>query len=112
MDPIIRADLAQLPSYVPGRSVPGSIKLASNEVALPPPPAILDAIANAASAGNRYPDMGVVQLTERLATRHGVGPERVAIGCGSVSLCQQLVQLSCGEPGDQVIFGWRSFEAY
>jgi histidinol-phosphate aminotransferase len=112
MDPIIRADLAQLPSYVPGRSVPGSIKLASNEVALPPPPAILDAIANAASAGNRYPDMGVVQLTERLATRHGVGPERVAVGCGSVSLCQQLVQLSCGEPGDQVIFGWRSFEAY
>ncbi|MGI8814919.1 MAG: pyridoxal phosphate-dependent aminotransferase [Pseudonocardia sp.] len=112
MDPTIRADLARLPAYVPGRTVPGSIKLASNEVALPPPPPILDAIAAAAVGGNRYPDMGVVELTERLATRHGVTPERVAVGCGSVSLCQQLVQLSCGSSDDEVVFGWRSFEAY
>lgn len=112
MDPTIRADLARLPAYVPGRSVPGSIKLASNEVALPPPPKILDAIARAAAAGNRYPDMGVVELTERLATRHGVATDQVAVGCGSVSLCQQLVQATCGSTADEVIFGWRSFEAY
>ena len=112
MEPTIRADLARLPAYVPGRSVPGSIKLASNEVALPPPRAILDAIAAAAAGGNRYPDMGVVELTERLATRHGVSADRVAVGCGSVSLCQQLVQIACGAPEDEVIFGWRSFEAY
>jgi histidinol-phosphate aminotransferase len=112
MEPTIRADLARLPAYVPGRSVPGSIKLASNEVALPPLPPILDAIAAAAANGNRYPDMGVVELTERLATRHGVSPSQVAVGCGSVSLCQQLVQITCGAPDDEVVFGWRSFEAY
>jgi histidinol-phosphate aminotransferase len=112
MEPTIRADLARLPAYVPGRSVPGSIKLASNEVALPPLRAILDAIAGAAASGNRYPDIGVVELTERLASRHGVDAGRVAVGCGSVSLCQQLVQITCGAPDDEVIFGWRSFEAY
>lgn len=112
MDPTIRADLARLPSYVPGRTVPGSIKLASNEVALPPPRAVLDAIAEAAAAANRYPDLGVVQLTERLATRHGVEPARIAVGCGSVMLCEQLAQIVCGEPGDEVVYAWRSFEAY
>ena len=43
----------------------------------------------------------------------GIGPSgslRVA-GCGSVALCQQLVQAVAGE-GDEVLFAWRSFEAY
>ena len=35
MTGLTRADLAALPSYVPGRTVPGAIKLASNEVSLP-----------------------------------------------------------------------------
>ena len=38
-------------------------------------------------------------------------PEHVAVGCGSVSLCQQLVQITASA-GDEVIFGWRSFELY
>jgi histidinol-phosphate aminotransferase len=29
-----------------------------------------------------------------------------------VSLCQQLVQATCREPEDEVVFAWRSFEAY
>ncbi len=32
MTRLTRSSLDQLPAYVPGRSVPGSIKLASNEV--------------------------------------------------------------------------------
>ena len=38
-------------------------------------------------------------------------PERLIAGCGSVALCQQIVQAVAGE-GDEVVFGWRSFEAY
>ena len=112
MNDPIRADLAALPAYVPGRTVRGAIKLASNEVAVPPPPAILDAIARAAAAANRYPDMAVSELTQRLADRHAVEPRNVAVGCGSVLLCQQLVQISCCAPGDEVVFAWRSFETY
>jgi histidinol-phosphate aminotransferase len=108
----IRADLASLPAYVPGRAIPGAIKLASNEVALPPPRSVLDAIAEAAAGGNRYPDLAVTALTARLAEVRGVAPERIAVGCGSVSLCQQLVQITCREPADEVVYAWRSFEAY
>ncbi len=108
----IRADLAGLPAYVPGRMVPGAIKLASNEVPLPPPAPVLAAIAEAAATGNRYPDLAVVGLSERIARSLGVSADRIATGCGSVSICQQLVQATCREPGDEVLFAWRSFEAY
>lgn len=107
----LRADLADLPAYVAGRTVPGSVKLASNEMPFPPHPAVLDAIADAAAAGQRYPDITVRTLTERLAERHGVDEARIAVGCGSVALCQQLTEAIC-EPDDDVVFAWRSFESY
>ncbi|SFQ43250.1 histidinol-phosphate aminotransferase [Amycolatopsis arida] len=106
-----RADLAALPSYVPGRTVPGAIKLASNEVPGGPLPSVREAISQAATQVNRYPDMGAWALVDRLATELGLPADRVAVGGGSVMLCQQLVQAMCG-PGDDVLFAWRSFEAY
>jgi histidinol-phosphate aminotransferase len=109
---LIRPDLQTLPAYVPGRAIPGAIKLASNEVALPPSAPVLAAIAEAAAAGNRYPDLAVGGLSARLAETLGVDAARIAVGCGSVSLCQQLVQATCLEPSDEVLFAWRSFEAY
>ncbi|MFP5021015.1 histidinol-phosphate transaminase [Pseudonocardia phyllosphaerae] len=108
----IRPDLDTLPAYVPGRTVAGAIKLASNEVTDPPAPAVLDAVARAAAGGNRYPDMGVGELTGRIAEFQRIEPERVAVGCGSVLLCQQLVQITCLGPDDEVLVAWRSFEAY
>ncbi|MGD9527907.1 MAG: histidinol-phosphate transaminase [Pseudonocardia sp.] len=108
----IRPDLDALPAYVPGRAIPGAIKLASNEVALPPLPSVLAAIAEAATVSNRYPDLAVTSLTQRLATARGVAAERIAVGCGSVSLCQQLVNITCRETTDEVVYAWRSFEAY
>jgi histidinol-phosphate aminotransferase len=108
----IRADLDSLPAYVPGRTIPGAIKLASNEVSVPPSRPVLEAIAEAATGGNRYPDLAVTALTDRLAETLGVARERIAVGCGSVSLCQQLVSATCREPADEVVYAWRSFEAY
>jgi histidinol-phosphate aminotransferase len=109
---LIRPDLDSLPAYVPGRAIPGAIKLASNEVPLPPTAPVLAAVAEATAAGNRYPDLAVTELTARLAETLGVDTPRIAVGCGSVSLCQQLVQATCREPADEVLFAWRSFEAY
>ncbi|PRX45377.1 histidinol-phosphate aminotransferase [Prauserella shujinwangii] len=106
-----RADVMSLPSYVPGRSVPGAIKLASNEVPEGPLPSVAEAIARAAGDVNRYPDMGAWALVDRLASDLGVPADQVAVGCGSVSLCQQFVQAVC-EPGQEALFAWRSFEAY
>src|SRR6266540_3838284 len=108
---LTRADLDALPSYVPGRTVPGAIKLASNEVPYGPLPGVIEAITEAAAGIHRYPDMGVVALREALAQRHGVDPDRIATGCGSVALAEHLVRVAC-LPGDEVVYAWRSFEAY
>ena len=106
-----RVDLAQLPVYVPGRAIPGAIKLASNEVSAGPLPSVVAAITHAATSVNRYPDSGAGALVTRLAQRFGVAEAELAVGCGSVTLCQQLVQATCTD-ADEVVFGWRSFEAY
>ncbi|MDL9937718.1 histidinol-phosphate transaminase [Gordonia sp. ABSL1-1] len=107
----IRPDLDDLPAYVPGKTFPGAVKLASNEVVDGPLPSVLDAITTAATTVNRYPDNGMVELTATLAKSYGVTEEEIQAGCGSVILCQNLILITSG-PGDEVVFGWRSFETY
>src|SRR5262249_1509407 len=50
-------------------------------------------------------------LIEAIADRFGVPPQHVAVGCGSVGVAQQILE-AVGEPGAQVVYAWRSFEAY
>jgi histidinol-phosphate aminotransferase len=108
---LTRADLAALPDYVPGRTVPGAIKLASNEVPYGPLPGVVEAITQAAAGTHRYPDMAVTALRDRIAERLGVPAARVVSGCGSVGLAEHLLTATCHD-GDEVVFSWRSFEAY
>lgn len=108
---MIREDLAAIPSYVPGRRLESATKLSSNEVSFSPLPAAIEAATQAATTANRYPDMGAVELREALAEHLEVELEQVTVGCGSSALCQQLVQATCAA-GDEVVFPWRSFEAY
>jgi histidinol-phosphate aminotransferase len=107
----LRPVLGELPAYVPGRTVPGAIKLASNETPYPMLPHVVERVAAFLPVANRYPDSASVELTEVLAAKFGVDPTRVAVGCGSVSLCTQLVQ-AVADAGDEVVYAWRSFEAY
>ncbi|GHF59561.1 histidinol-phosphate aminotransferase [Amycolatopsis bartoniae] len=106
-----RADLVSLPDYVAGRTVPGAIKLSSNEVPDGPLPSVATAIAEATTNVNRYPDASVGKLAARLAAKVDLPVERIAVGCGSVSLCHQLMHAMC-EPGEEVVYAWRSFETY
>ena len=108
---IVRADIAEIPSYIPGKRLADALKLSSNEVTHPPLPAAVAAMAEAATAANRYPDMGATDLVHAIAKHLRLHPEQVAVGCGSSALCQQLVQITC-KTGDEVVFPWRSFEAY
>jgi histidinol-phosphate aminotransferase len=107
----LRPVLSSLPAYVPGRNVPGAIKLASNETPHPPLPYVVERIAAAAATSNRYPDASASELSNALAARYGVDPAQVAVGCGSVSLCTQLVQ-AVADADEEVVYAWRSFEAY
>jgi len=104
-----------MPRYVPGARPavggPTPIKLSSNENPLPPLPGVAEAIARAATEVHRYPDMFTSELTARLAAGVGLGPAQVAVGAGSVAVLGHILQAYC-EPGDEVVFAWRSFEAY
>lgn len=118
--PRAKAAIAGLPSYKPGRSaaqamrdhgLADAIKLASNEAPWGPLPAVAAAIEEAARDVNRYPDHGASALRAAIAAHLGMESDRVAVGCGSVGLLQQLCLTFAGW-GDEVVFGWRSFEAY
>lgn len=111
-----RATVATIPAYVPGRppvARPGlpSFKLSSNENPYPPLPGVLEAVADAAARLNRYPDMGCTALYDALAARLGVATGQLAAGTGSVAVLYHLLQAYC-DPGDGVVYAWRSFEAY
>lgn len=121
---MVRSDLSSLPAYVPGASVPGALKLASNESSLAPLPSVASFVSDATSQLNRYPDMAAVDIRTALAefvqpagsTGAGTDVEplswaNIAVGNGSSALCQQSIQATCAQ-GDEVVFAWRSFEAY
>ncbi|WP_433499108.1 histidinol-phosphate transaminase [Sphaerimonospora sp. CA-214678] len=113
--PRFRSFLETMAPYKPGRSVVSpdgrSYKLSSNENPHGPLPSVIEAIARAATEINRYPDPGSVKLTAALAERFDVPAEHVALGAGSVAVAQQILE-AVGEPGAEVVYAWRSFEAY
>jgi histidinol-phosphate aminotransferase len=111
--PQLRPAVADLPAYVAGRKAQGAevAALASNESHYPPLPKVLDAVAAAAAQANRYPDMASGALRQRIAEVNGVTTDEVAVGPGSVGVLAQLIAALC-DAGDEVVFAWRSFEAY
>ncbi|MFJ6631127.1 histidinol-phosphate transaminase [Streptomyces sp. NPDC091376] len=113
--PKLRAELDGIPTYKPGKPAaaggPVAFKLSSNENPYPPLPGVMETAIAAAGTFNRYPDMACTGLMNELADRFGVPVSHLATGTGSVGVAQQLLQATSG-PGDEVIFAWRSFEAY
>ncbi|WP_061961244.1 histidinol-phosphate transaminase [Demequina flava] len=113
--PTPRPAVAALPAYIPGARGQADrlppIKLSSNESPWGPLPSVAEAVAHAGTTLNRYPDMFAVELHAKIADFLGVAVERVAVGGGSVAVLQHLLQAYTGA-GDEVIYAWRSFEAY
>ncbi|MFP1626065.1 histidinol-phosphate transaminase [Streptomyces sp. 5K101] len=113
--PKLRAELDGIPTYKPGKPAaadgPVAFKLSSNENPYPPLPGVMESALAAARNFNRYPDMACTGLISELADRFGVPATHLATGTGSVGVAQSLLQSTSG-PGDEVIYAWRSFEAY
>ncbi|MGZ4616784.1 MAG: histidinol-phosphate transaminase [Actinomycetes bacterium] len=114
--PRLRGNLDGIPTYKPGRPAAAradhaSYKLSSNENPYPPLPSVLGAVTAEAASFNRYPDMFATGLTAAIAQRFDVPVSHVATGTGSVGVLQQVIQSVAGE-GDEVVYAWRSFEAY
>lgn len=115
-NPQLRPEMAKLPTYKAGKKVEPvngltAYKLSSNEIAHSPLPSVLNAIIDAAAEINRYPDPFTTNLIQALAEKFSVTADQIATGTGSVGVCQQIIQSVAGA-GDEVIYAWRSFEAY
>lgn len=115
-----RGVVAELPAYRPGRGVAqaehdhgitDAIKLASNENPAPTLDPIVAAITEAARGVNRYADHRATPVRLALAAQLGVDVGQITVGAGSAGILQQLF-LSYVDPGDEVVFPWRSFEVY
>lgn len=112
----IRSNLAGLAPYRQGAQAnPDAFKLSSNENPFGTHPVVAAAIADAINA-NRYPDASALTLREALSDFYGTAEspltaDEIHIGAGSVSIIAQLLTAVC-EPGTNVVYAWRSFEAY
>jgi len=110
----IRPNVKQIPVYVPGKrsdAGPLTYKLSSNELPFPPLPGVLAAVSDAAAEVNRYPNAFSTDLIRALADFHQVDSEQVVVGAGSLAVLGHMLAAVAG-PGDQVLYPWRSFEAY
>jgi histidinol-phosphate aminotransferase len=104
--------LDTFPPYKPGKApTVGGHKLSSNESPYGPLPSVVEAIAEAGLGVHRYPDNLAAELTAAVAGRFGVPEEHVALGPGSVGVLKQLME-AVSVPGAEVVYAWRSFEAY
>jgi len=121
--------VSALPAYVPGaRPLAGAKvhKLSSNENPYPPLPSVLDRLHDVLAEFHRYPDLAAVDLVQALARRlsgdavasgaaqpgePAVLPENLVVGNGSVAVLSHILD-AVVRPGDEVVYPWRSFEAY
>jgi histidinol-phosphate aminotransferase len=107
----LRPEIVAMAAYRQGRTAsPSGFKLSSNENPFDPLPGVLDVVGSTAAL-NRYPDGGALALRSLLAERYGVELDQVHVGAGSVALLSQFINAASG-PGDEVVYSWRSFEAY
>jgi histidinol-phosphate aminotransferase len=112
--------LAAIPGYtagVPQGKAPEAIadsgiaQLASNESPFPPHPGVVEAIARAAAASNRYPDPDATLLRRRIAERFEAEPGGIAVANGSCEILLAAAAALC-EPGTEIVYAWPSFSIY
>ncbi|GAA1887262.1 histidinol-phosphate transaminase [Paeniglutamicibacter psychrophenolicus] len=121
LDPVQpRTIIGRMPKYAAGkppREVTGlsAFKLSSNENPLPPIPEVMDAI-RAQLEINRYPDPLSTKLRNALSEFLSVPADDIVTGAGSLGALTQILATFAGQDDDgvqdEVVFAWRSFEAY
>ncbi len=116
----VRPVFDTLPSYAAGKP-PAPVegltryKLSSNENPLGPVPEVARVLAEF-DAVHRYPDPLSTALRTALAGQLGVDAEDIVTGAGSLGALNQIIKTFAGVNADgvqdEVIYAWRSFEAY
>ncbi len=118
--PEFRPDLHTISRYKPGKPIDEVmrelglseiVKLASNELPVPPFPEVVEAIAAAAWNINRYPETSSHHVRHALAEHYELTPDHFWIGAGSSQLIG-LTVLAMGGPGRSVLYADPSFAMY
>ncbi|HQG03524.1 MAG TPA: histidinol-phosphate transaminase [Thermoleophilia bacterium] len=113
-------ELDQMIAYEPGQplelvmrrfGLSEVVKLASNELPVPPFPEVQEAIIAAIDGLNRYPDGHCTDLRAAIAAHYGRDGEEVVIGNGSCELLM-LIGDAVLERGDELVFAAPSFTVY
>lgn len=107
-----RPSLREVPAYRQGKPAPaGASKLSSNESPHAPLPSVLASIQEGLGTIHRYPSIAAPQLTLALSEQFDLPAEHITLGAGSVEVAAQIIHAVAAE-GDEVMYAWRSFEAY
>lgn len=116
------AQLRDLVPYEPGKPIEDVarelglnadeiVKLASNENPLGPSPKAVEAMREAASGVNIYPDGGGWKLRNAIAEKFDLGMENIVLGNGSNELIE-FVGHAFLKPGDEIIAADHAFVVY
>ena len=111
-----RAALAGLPPYaLAEQAAPGAtriLQLAQNELAIDPSPRAVAAVRRSVDSLTRYPDPHHGALRRAIADIHGLRPDRIICGAGSMEIMGLLATVYC-EAGTEVVvsqFGYKYFQ--
>jgi histidinol-phosphate aminotransferase len=88
---------------------PVPVRLDSNENAYGPSPQAFAALQGSAEMANRYPKQEYGELVAAIASRHGVKPEQIVLGCGSAEDLRMTAATYLG-PGKTLILASPTFE--
>lgn len=92
-------------------ALPGDpVRLNANENPFGPSPGAVEAMERCGRVASRYPDSSHEELRRAIAAHHGVGPERIVLGCGSSEILEMADMAFLG-PGKTVVVAEPSFEA-
>jgi histidinol-phosphate aminotransferase len=92
-------------------AAPGEpVRLNANENPFGPSPGAIEAMERSWRVASRYPDSSHDELARAIAAHHGVGTERVVLGCGSSEILEMADMAFLG-PGKTAVVAEPSFEA-
>jgi len=107
--------ILEITPYVGGRAeahgVAEPIKLSSNESALGPSKAAIEAFRQASGSLEFYPEGGATVLRDTIAKTYGLDVSRIVCGNGSDELLTMLASAYV-KPGDEVLFSAHGFILY
>ncbi|MDF1569898.1 MAG: histidinol-phosphate transaminase [Spirochaetaceae bacterium] len=107
----LKPNIASMEAYTPGKTVPGAVKLSSNENPLGPSPKAVEAIREVLSGVHRYPDGASTTLKRTLAESWEVDPESIMVANGSDEIFA-LLAASWISPGENAVGVRETFSQY